>query len=356
MRTLPQLIGDVARGKEHARDLPEGEAQALFAAWLAGDLDAYGQGALWTAYRIKGESVDELLGFAGASEQAMDRIAVPAGPLPIILPSYNGARREANLLPLLALVLARAGVPVLLHGSHGGVAEDADLALTDHSRAKRVSSAALLTALGLPAAGSPQAIRDDLRQRNLAHAPIDVLSPGLARVLALRRRLGVRSSVHTVVKLINPFTGPAVHCAAVTHPPYLERLKAFFGRTRRHALCLRGTEGEPFAHPKRRPALLACQDGACATLLEKDGEPLLRLPDLPMDAGIAATCRFIEEVLKGTRALPDPLLDQGSCLLVLSGHSSSLDAARVVLRAALPAQGRQTPSPQPLPTPQGAIP
>jgi anthranilate phosphoribosyltransferase len=356
MRTLPQLIGDVARGKEHARDLPEEEARVLFAAWLAGDLDAYSQGALWTAYRIKGEAVDELLGFVSASEQAMHRINAPAGPLPIILPSYNGARREANLLPLLALVLARAGVPVLLHGSHGGAAEDADLTLTDHSPAQRVSSAALLVALGLPAAGSPQAIHDDLRQRNLAHASIDVLSPGLARILALRRRLGVRSSVHTVVKLVNPFAGPAMHCAAVTHPPYLERLQAFFGRTRRRALCLRGTEGEPFAHPKRRPALLACQDGACTTLMEKDGQLLLHLPDLPADGGVAATCRFIEEVLKGRLGLPGPLRDQAACLLVLSGRSPNLEAARAILEDALPARGRYPSSPPPLPTSQGALP
>lgn len=356
MRTLPQLIGDVARGKEHARDLPEDEAQALFGAWLADDLDAYSQGALWTAYRIKGESMEELLGFVSASEHAMHRINAPAGPLPIILPSYNGTRREANLLPLLALVLARAGVPVLLHGSHGGAAEDADLALTDHSPAKGVSSAALLTGLGLPAAGSPQAIHDDLRQRNLAHAPIDVLSPGLARILALRQRLGVRSSVHTVVKLINPFAGPAMHCAAVTHPPYLERLKAFFGRTRRRALCLRGTEGEPFAHPKRRPALLGCEDGACTTLMEKDGQPLLRLPDLPADGGVSATCRFIEEVLNGTLALPDPLFDQAACLLVLSGRSPNLDAAGAVLAAILPAQRPHASSRKSLPPSPGAFP
>ncbi|MHB1201796.1 MAG: DNA-binding protein YbiB [Acidithiobacillus sp.] len=354
MRTLPQLIGDVARGKEHARDLPEEEAQALFAAWLAGDLDAYSQGALWTAYRIKGESADELLGFVTASEQAMHRINAPAGPLPVILPSYNGARREANLLPLLALVLARAGVPVLLHGSHGGAAEDADLALTDHSPANRVSTAALLTTLGLPPAHSPQAIRDDLQKQNLAHAPIDALSPGLARILALRQQLGVRSSVHTVVKLINPFAGPAIHCAAVTHPPYLERLKTFFGRTRRRALCLRGTEGEPFAHPKRRPALLACQNGVCTTLLEKDGQPLLRLPDLPADGGITATCRFIEEVLNGTLALPDPLFDQAACLLVLSGRSPGLDAAGAVLAAILSAQPPHAASPKPLPPSPGA--
>ncbi|MEF8769703.1 hypothetical protein [Candidatus Accumulibacter contiguus] len=34
----------------------------------------------------------------------------------MVIPTYNGARRNANLTPLLALLLQRFGVPVLLHG------------------------------------------------------------------------------------------------------------------------------------------------------------------------------------------------------------------------------------------------
>ena len=54
------------------------------------------------------------------------RTPVPAGarrrrrPLPVVLPSYGGARHQPNLLPLLALLLQRFGVPVLVHGTlHG---------------------------------------------------------------------------------------------------------------------------------------------------------------------------------------------------------------------------------------------
>ncbi len=34
----------------------------------------------------------------------------------MVLPSYNGARKQANLTPLLALLLAKVGLPVVVHG------------------------------------------------------------------------------------------------------------------------------------------------------------------------------------------------------------------------------------------------
>ncbi|MFX8187957.1 hypothetical protein ABTK83_19775, partial [Acinetobacter baumannii] len=63
-------------------------------------------------------------------------MAAPEGPRTVLLPSFNGARKQANLMPLVASLLARAGVPVLIFGRH-----DFD---------SRVSPFELLAALGLP--------------------------------------------------------------------------------------------------------------------------------------------------------------------------------------------------------------
>ena len=57
------------------------------------------------------------------------------------IPSYNGARKQPNLVPLLTLLLAREGVPVLVHG----VTEDPG----------RVTSAEIFTHLQIPHARSP---------------------------------------------------------------------------------------------------------------------------------------------------------------------------------------------------------
>ena len=102
----------------------------------------------------------------------------------IILPSYGGARQRPNLLPLLALLLQRFGVPVLMHGMLTG--------------SGRVASVYILRELGImPCANMAQA-QDGLDNEGIAFVPTALLAPGLAELLSLRARLGVRSSAHSI--------------------------------------------------------------------------------------------------------------------------------------------------------------
>ncbi len=56
-------------------------------------------------------------GFYAAMQQHTLRLTPPAGkPMPIVIPSYNGARKQANLAPLLAMLLHKLGFPVVVHG------------------------------------------------------------------------------------------------------------------------------------------------------------------------------------------------------------------------------------------------
>src|ERR1019366_690890 len=104
------LIEENGRGPNGARDLDEEDAWRMFAAMLDGAVPELELGGIMIALRIKGESVAELRGFQRAAAERMQRLVAPAGaPRPVVLPSYNGARRQPNLLPLLALLLTRAG-------------------------------------------------------------------------------------------------------------------------------------------------------------------------------------------------------------------------------------------------------
>ncbi len=67
------------------------------------------------AFRIKAESEAEMQGFYQAMDERVMKLQAPTGkPLPVVISTYNGARRQANLTPLLALLLAKEGVPVLV--------------------------------------------------------------------------------------------------------------------------------------------------------------------------------------------------------------------------------------------------
>jgi hypothetical protein len=60
--------------------------------------------------------------------------------------------------------------------------------------------------------------------------PIELLAPELAHQLALRRILGVRNSTHTIVKILQPFAGPALRLVSYTHPEYLNMLSELLQR------------------------------------------------------------------------------------------------------------------------------
>ena len=231
-------IKEIGRGAKGARSMNREQARELWGAILDGRVSDLELGGILLSMRIKGESVDELEGFLEAAEASFEPLRAPAGEFaPVVIPSYNGARKMPNLTALLAMLLARDGVPVLVHG----VAHDVG----------RVATAEVFEALGVHAARSHAEAEAALADGHVAFITIDVLAPRLAWMLSLRRILGVRNSTHTLVKIMQPFAGPALRLVSYTHPEYLESLGAFFTLNRGHAFLMRGTEGETVANANK---------------------------------------------------------------------------------------------------------
>lgn len=80
------LLKEIGRGTRGARDLTRDQAQDLFGRMLDGQVPDLELGAILIAMRIKGESLDELLGFEAAMQARTARIDVPAGPRLVLLP------------------------------------------------------------------------------------------------------------------------------------------------------------------------------------------------------------------------------------------------------------------------------
>jgi anthranilate phosphoribosyltransferase len=234
-----KLIKEIGRGAKGARSLTREDAQALFGDMLDERVPPLQLGAIVLAMRIKGESLDELLGFKGAIDVRLTDIVAPAGPRTVVLPTYNGARRRPNLMPLLAMMLAREGIPVLIHGHF--------------DFETRADPFALLAALQLPLADSAAHAGELLASQRIACIRLDRLSPGLDALLSLRPQLGVRNSGHSMAKMIDPIPGRSVRVVPVTHPEYLEKMTDFLRLDGGCSMLLRGTEGEAYANPARRP-------------------------------------------------------------------------------------------------------
>ncbi|MCK2126358.1 DNA-binding protein YbiB [Thauera aromatica] len=298
------IIKEIGRGAKGARALDAATAAALFGDILDGTVPALELGAILISFRLKGESLDELLGFKQAMDARTAQLDVPAGPRCVVLPTYNGARRQPNLMPLVALLLARSGVPVLIQGRH-----DFDA---------RVSPFALLAALELHPAADPAAGSAQLAARRIACLGVDQLLPGLDALLALRPRLGVRASGHTVAKLLDPCRGRSVRVVAVTHPEYLERMDAFLRADRARAMLLRGTEGEIYANPRRCPEMKTYVEGEAAigVAAETGGAPPLET--LPGTPSVADNAALIRAMLAGEVPVPGPITAQVAALKALA--------------------------------------
>ena len=313
-------IKEIGRGAKGAGDLSAEEAGNLYAAILDGGVPELELGAIILALRLKGETATELGAFLDAIEARSYRLESPVGAIrPVVLPSYNGARRSANLTPLLALLLQRFGVPVLVHGlleSFG-----------------RVSSAQVLRELGVIPAATLQQAQQGLDQAGLAFAPISVFSPALAEQLALRARLGVRNCAHSLVKMFDPFGGAGLLLAAATHPHYLDLMREVLSARARAALLLRAMEGEPFANPQRRPKLELLCDGDSQTLFEAERDSIKTSSQLPEEADARNTAEWIGKVLDKKLPLPLPLANQLACCLYASGAASDLNEAKARVAA-----------------------
>lgn len=298
------FIKEIGRGPKGSKPLTIDQAEALFGDMLDGRVPDLELGAIILSMRIKAESPDELLGFQRALDARTTHVRVPAGPRVVVLPTYNGARRQANLMPLLALLLAREGVPVLIQGRH-----DFD---------SRVSPFELLAALDIHPAANIADAEAQLADSHLACLPLEILAPGLAPLLALRPRLGVRNSGHTLAKLLDPAPGHSVRVASMTHPEYLERIHQHLVATGGVSMLLRGTEGEAFANPRRRPRLEVFVNGSAQVAFpgEEGGAPPVE--GRADDPEVTANAALIRAMLSGEVAIPQPILDQVGALRELS--------------------------------------
>jgi anthranilate phosphoribosyltransferase len=299
---IARYLKEIGRGREGARALGEPEARDLMEQVLDGRISEAERGAFAIAMRIKGETTQELAGFTDAA--AARCIALPANSrTPVLLASYNGARKLPNLTPLLALLLAQQGVPVLVHG-----AVDDPVRVTTHT---------LFRTLGLPIARDAAGVQDAWARDEPAFMPIDALCPPLATLLALRWTIGLRNPGHTVAKLLAPRGAPCLRVVSYTHPEYAAAHTEFLQHTGAHALLLRATEGEPVADPRRLPRLDVFMGGVLRPELGRPAHEgvLSELPLLPRERDAATTAVYVQSAVSGETPVPGPLREQVDVLL-----------------------------------------
>lgn len=299
--TIAPYIKEIGRGKEGARSLTTEQAHDLLGQVLDGHASDLEIGAFAIAMRIKGESVEELAGFLRAVHERCIPVH-PQQPM-VVLPSYNGARKLPNLTALLALLVAQEGVPVLVHGP-------------EHDPG-RVTTAEIFHTLGLPCANDAADMHAAWARREPVFIRTEALCPPLARLLDVRRVIGLRNPAHTVAKLMAPAQGTrSLRVVNYTHPEYGQTLAQFLAATQADAMLMRGTEGEPVADPRRLPRLDLFIGGQLRSDLSLPAQEgvLTEMPVLPRSHDAATTSLYIQSVVSGEKPAPGPLAQQVEAL------------------------------------------
>jgi anthranilate phosphoribosyltransferase len=306
-------LKEIARGQNGARHLSRDQTRILFDAVFAGEVPDVALGALLVALRVKGECVDEIAGMMDALVNYVVPMKLPNRRLmPVIIPSYNGARKLPNLVPLLALLLAREGVPVLVHGAF--------------QELSRVSTFHVLKILGHDTTTSIAEAEKALDERHLAAVPVGLLSPALAKLIDIRLQIGVRNSGHTLAKMLLPDgVGPGDACRliAVTHPEFLRLMREYFLASPANAFFMRGVEGEAVVRLHApQPIEEVRYDGAPVTHVIGEGEVDYPLPQREAHA----TAKWTRDVLDG--AVPAPLALTRQVGLILEHCAIACAASR----------------------------
>ena len=147
-------------------------------------------GALLVALRMRGETVDELAGFATAMRLRVLRVEAPDGAIDVV--GTGGDRSGTfNISTAAAIVVAAAGVPVAKHGNR---------AITSAS-----GSSDVLDALGVIVEQSPEEAAESLREDGFAFLFAPGFHPAMMHAGPTRREIGVR----TAFNLLGPMTNPA---------------------------------------------------------------------------------------------------------------------------------------------------
>jgi len=166
------------------------EASLAMGAVMDGDATPAQLAALLMGLRMRGETVDELAGFATAMRERVVRVEAPEGSIDLVGTGGDGSN-TFNISTASALVVAAAGVPVAKHGNR---------AITSKS-----GSADVLEALGIRTDHDAASATAALAEHGFAFLFAPNFHPAMRHAQPTRREIGVR----TAFNLLGPLTNPA---------------------------------------------------------------------------------------------------------------------------------------------------
>lgn len=210
-------------------DLTTAEIELTMEEIMTGQASAAQIASFLTALRMKGETIDEIVGAAAVMRKHATKIKTKH---PVILDTCGTGGDEAqtfNVSTIAAFVVAGAGIPVAKHGTI--------------SVSSRCGSADLLKSLGVNIEAEEDIVSKCLDEAGIGFLFALKLHKAMQYAIGPRRDIGIR----TIFNMLGPMTNPAgaahqllgVYDARLTEPI----AKALGRLGSRHALVVHGEDG-----------------------------------------------------------------------------------------------------------------
>lgn len=318
------IITEAVRALVDRRDLTRIEAAAAMDAIMSGAATNAQIAAFLTALRMKGETVEELIGFAQVMRQKAVRVrtkgeevAALTGTDREMLLDTCGTGGDAagtfNVSTATALVVAGAGVKVAKHGNR--------------SVSSLCGSADVVEALGVSLELPPAAVARCIDEVGIGFLYAPLLHTAMKHVMPARREMGIR----TVFNMLGPLTNPAganaqvigVYSAALTEP--LARVLAELGTLR--AFVVHGADGLDEISNTGESRISEVREGTARSFTvspEDFGVPRATLAAL-RGGDREENARIIREILAGRNGPKrDIVLMNAAAALLVGGRARDL--------------------------------
>jgi anthranilate phosphoribosyltransferase len=189
MAAEPKIILEALLSR---KDLAEADAAGLMRLLTDPDLAPAMAGALLVALRAKGETADEVRGFAAAMRELARKVQLPEGlPAADCVGTGGDGSGSLNLSTGAALLAAACGIPIIKHGNR--------------SVSSKSGSADVLQVLGVTLAPDANTALGCLKECGFAFLFAPFFHPAMKAVAPVRGALGVR----TVFNILGPLANPA---------------------------------------------------------------------------------------------------------------------------------------------------
>jgi len=304
--TLQGVLAQLLRGE----DLTVRDAEAVMQRIMSGEATDAQIAGLLVALCLKGETVEEITGFARAMRDHAIPVPTKASPLVDVCGTGGDGRGTFNISTTVSFVVAGAGLAVAKHGNR--------------SVSSRCGSADVLEQLGVHLDLPPEAVGRCIDEVGIGFLYAPRLHPAMKHALGPRRELGIR----TVFNLLGPLTNPARAqiqllgvCDGLLTEPLAEVLRTLGCRS---AFVVHGGGGMDELSTLGPNRVARLDHGRVESFLLDPASfdlPLATLSDLEGgDAEKNAT--ILRTILNGERGpRRDTVLLNAACVLVAAGRA-----------------------------------